>query len=300
MAKLKQHRVVIAIDGSPAAKAALATAVKFPWPESSNARAVVARTSWLPADSDWLTDHAEAREALEKNSKPVADAARRVLEPRWPDAKTVIVNAAPRDAILAEAARFKASLIVVGWRGYGSFRRLLAGSVSRSVAAQATCAVMVVRESPRALRRFVIGFDGASNAERAVDLLASLAPRRGNSVVLVNVVEPAHMPLSVARLPSSIRMPMRHAVTALKRQRREQGLARLLAPTARLEQAGWTVSSEVRVGDPLANLLEAVDDHHADVLVLGARATSGLELALMGSVATGALDRSPAAVLLVR
>lgn len=304
MAANPAHRILIATDGSGPAQAALATAVKFPWPgprrDSVRVRAVIARSSWLPADADWLTDPAQARAALQQNAQAVADAARRVLERRWPQPQVVVVNAPPRDAILAQAERFKASMIVIGWRGYGSFRRLLAGSVSRAIAEHATCPVMVVRQAHKEVRRFVVGFDGCANAERAIDLLSTLAPRRGSSVVLVNVVEPAHMPLSVARLPSSVRAPLRHAVTALKRQRNEQGLAMLAGPAARLQAAGWNVSPEVRAGDPLASLMEAVEEHAADVLVLGARATHGLKRALLGSVANGALDRSFAAVLLVR
>lgn len=300
MTAAEAHRILIATDGSPAAQAALATAVRFPFQDSTCVRAVVARSSWLPADLEWLTDHAKARTAFEQNSKPVADAARRVLARRWPDSKVVAVNAPPKEAILAEADRFKASMVIVGWRGYGSFRRLLAGSVSRAIATRASCPVLVVRKAPKAVRRIVIGYDGCANADRAVDLLASLKPRRGNRVTLVNVVEPTHMPLSAARLPSSIRMPIRHAMTALKRQRYQQGEQQLEAPRVRLEQAGWTVGSEVRAGDPLACLIEAVDEVGADVLALGARATSGVELALMGSVASGALDQSPCAILIAR
>ncbi|MGQ0622702.1 MAG: universal stress protein [Panacagrimonas sp.] len=300
MATSKQHRILIATDGSRAAQAALATTVKFPWPESSRVRVLIARTSWLPVDSDWLTGHKEARAALEKNFEPVADAARRLLAPRWPDPKVVIIDSSPQVAILAEAARFKASLIVLGWRGHGSFRRLLAGSVSRSIAAHAPCPVLVVREAPKAVRRFVLGFDGCLNAERALDFLSSLDPVRGSSVVLVNVVEPVHVPHSLARFPSSVRAPIRREVSAIKVQRREQGQARLDAAATRLEGLGCTIRTEVRVGDPLASLLEAVEEHRADVLILGARATDGLERALLGSVANGALDRSPAAVLLVR
>ena len=66
------------------------------------------------------------------------------------------------------------------------------------------------------------------------------------------------------------------------------------------ERSGWTAKSEVRFGAPLASLLEAVEEHRADVLMLGARAMSGLENALLGSVANGALDRSPVPVMLVR
>lgn len=296
----RQHRILIATDGSRAAQAALATAVRFPWPQSARVRAVIARTSWLPADSDWLTDDAEAQAALEKNFEPAAEAARRVLGPRWPEPEVVIVDASPGVAILAEAARFKASLIALGWRGHGRFRRLLAGTVSRRIAAHAACPVLVVRDAPKAVRRFVLGFDGCDNAELAVEFLSSLDPVRGSSVVLVHVVDPIHVPHSVARFPSSVRAPIRRQMSAITQQRREQGHARLLAPAARLERAGWTVKSEVRAGDPLASLLEAVEEHRADVLMLGARAAGGVDDARLGSVANGALERSPAAVLLVR
>lgn len=300
MVTSQPHRILIATDGSRAAQAALATTAKFPWPASSRVRAVVARTSWLPVDSDWLTDVKGARAALEKNFEPIVEAARTALASRWPNPKAVIVDASPRVAILAEATRFKASVIVLGWRGYGTFRRLMAGSVSRSVATQADCAVLVVRDAPRTVRRFVLGFDGSPNAERALDFLCSLDTGNGSSVALVNAVELIHMPASLARFPSSIRAPIRREMSSIKRQRRHEGQARLDTGGARLRALGWTVDTKLCVGDPLANLLETVETHRADVLIVGARATEGVELALLGSVALGALDQSPAAVLLVR
>ena len=294
MAMPKQHRILIATDGSRSAQAALAMAVKFPWPASSRVRAVVARSNWLPADSE------QARAAVEESFEAVAALARRALARRWPEPKVVFIDELPDDAILAEATRFNASLIVLGWRGHGTFRRLLAGSVSRSVAAHAQCPVLVVHEAAKAVRRFVVGFDGCPNSERALEFLSSLEPVRGSSVVLVSVVEPVHTPASVGLIPSSMRAHIHHEVAALNEERRQQGQATVVAGAARLERSGWTAKSEVRVGAPLASLLEAVDEHRADVLMVGARATSGLERALLGSVANGALDRSPVPVMLVR
>ncbi len=293
MAMPKQHRILIASDGSRSAQAALATAVKFPWPASSRVRTVIARSSWLPADS------AEARAAVEKSFQDAADAARRALARRWPESKVVFLDVPPVDAILGEAEYFKASLIVLGWRGHGTFRRLLAGSVSRSVAARAHCPVLVVREAASTVRRLVVGFDGCPNAERALEFLGSLEPERGSRVVLVNVVEPVSVPASVGRFSSSVRADVHRGAAALNKERYQQGQAAVAAGAARLERSGWTVKSEVRVGATLASLLKAVEEHRADVLVLGARATSGLERALLGSVANGALDRSPVPVLLV-
>ncbi len=294
MAMPKQHRILIATDGSRTAQAALATAAKFPWPASSRVRAVVARSSWLPANSE------QTRAAVEQSFETAAAAARHALARRWPVSQVLFSDGATVDAILAEAERFKASLIVLGWRGHGTFRRLLAGSVSRSVAAKAQCPVLVVREAPAAVRRFLVGFDGCPNATLALEFLSSLEPGRGSRVVLVNVVEPVSVPASVGRLPSSVRADVHRGAAALNKERYQQGQATVAAGTAQLERSGWTAKGEVRVGAPLASLLKAVEEHRADVVVLGARATSGMERALLGSVANGALDRSPVPVLLVR
>ena len=294
LAMKKQHRIVFAVDGSRTSEAALATALQFPWPASTRASAVVARfSSWLPAISE------QARAAFEISFQAAAAVARRALSGRWPESKVVLVDAPPVDAILAEAVRFEASLIVLGWRGHGVFRRLLAGSVSRSVAERAQCPVLVVRTPARRIHRFVVGFDGCPNAERALDLLSSLEPGRSSRVVLVNVVEPLSVPASARHLPSSARAQLRYEVAAINEQRHQQGLATAAAGVARLEGAGWKAKAEVRVGAPLASLLQAVADHRGDVLVVGARATSGVQRALLGSVASGALNAAPV-VLLVR
>jgi nucleotide-binding universal stress UspA family protein len=69
---------------------------------------------------------------------------------------------------------------------------------------------------------------------------------------------------------------------------------------AKLRRAGWTVRGEVRKGTPLAGLLEVVGRAKAYLVVIGARAKSGVKRALLGSVAAGALDRSVVPVLVVR
>lgn len=294
MAISKRHRILIATDGSPSAQAALATAVKFPWSASARARAVVARPDSLTGAS------ADARAVLVPIAEATANSARRVLTSRWGKAEIISLDERPADAILAEARRFNASVIVLGWRGHGTFQRLLAGSVSRTVAAQAKCPVLVVRKAPRAVRRVVLGFDGCPNAKRALDFLCSLEPTPGSRVVLVNVVELVSVPASASRLPASVRGHIRRGASAVNEERHRKAQETLDAAVPQLVRYGWAVKREVRVGASLVNVLGAADDHRADVLVLGARASSGVERALLGSVANGAMDRSSVPVLLVR
>jgi nucleotide-binding universal stress UspA family protein len=56
-----------------------------------------------------------------------------------------VLPGSPRSAILEEAERWKADLIVVGSHGYGAWQRLVLGSVSQAVVLHAKCSVEVVR-----------------------------------------------------------------------------------------------------------------------------------------------------------
>jgi nucleotide-binding universal stress UspA family protein len=56
-----------------------------------------------------------------------------------------VLNGPPTHAILDEAQRWDADLIVMGSHGRRGLTRLLLGSVSQAVASQAPCSVEIVR-----------------------------------------------------------------------------------------------------------------------------------------------------------
>jgi len=109
----REFRVLVATDGSAAAKAAVATAARFPWPARTRALGVIARQ--VPREyrlSILLT-------ALDRSAEVVAAGARRALSRRWPETDVTIVDTAPIAAVLNAAKRFEADAIVLGWRGHG-------------------------------------------------------------------------------------------------------------------------------------------------------------------------------------
>ena len=67
-----------------------------------------------------------------------------------------------------------------------------------------------------------------------------------------------------------------------------------------LGAAGWRVRTDARGGVAVRDLIRVGTGLRADVLVLGARGTSGLRRLVLGSVAEAVLDRSPLPVLIVR
>jgi len=293
MTASKRFHVLIATDGSTAARAAMTTVVRMPWPAGSQGSAVVAKQ--VRADygrSILLT-------ALDRTSEITARSAARALRKRWPDGGARVVDAAPIDAILTEARRVRADIIVMGWRGHGPVRRLLAGSVSRGVVRGASCAVLVVRRPIRELHHVVIGVDGSDNADRALCFVAGLEPSRGTRVTVFSAVDLLHTPAH--RLaPAATRATVDAEVARINEGRRTAARTVLSRAAKVLSDSGWNVDQVVTDGAPLRDLLATVSTVGADLLVVGARGVTGLRHLLLGSVAQGALNRSPVPVLVVR
>jgi nucleotide-binding universal stress UspA family protein len=234
--------------------------------------------------------------ALDRGAEKATESARRTLSRRWPDVEVEIADKTPVEGILGAAKRFRADVIVVGWRGHGAVRRLLMGSVSRGVVRGSTCAVLVVRRSQQ-VHKLVVGVDGSSTAKRAVAFVGRLVPPDGGRVTLVNAVE-------LLTPPSRGRVP---GAASIAREVKRQNTIRARAATrelnraaAGLERMGWQTRTMVVHGEPLRDLLGAVAANRAQLLVVGARGTSGVRYLLLGSVAEGALNQSPVAVLVVR
>jgi nucleotide-binding universal stress UspA family protein len=293
MTDVKRFHVLIATDGSVAAKAAVATAVRFPWPDGSRAFGVVAKQG--PAEYR----RSILLAALDRTADLAATNAARALSRRWPDAQIRVVDASPVDAIVREAVRLRADVIVMGWRGDGAVRRLLTGSVSRGVVRRAPCAVLVVRRALRDLRHIVVGFDGSADARHGVELTSSLNPPRSGRVSLFTAVESMYVP-SQALVRPDTRAAISAEVTRINEERLAVAHQALNRATRTLTRAGWKVDRVVTTGAPLRDLLATVAKKRADLVVVGAKATTGVRHLLLGSVAEGALNRSPVPVFITR
>ncbi len=289
----KDFRVLVATDGSTAAKMAVVTAVRFPWPAGSRAQGVTARR--VPADYRKSILLA----ALDRNAEGIASGARRTLSRRWPGAEVTIVDTTPVEGVLREAKQFAADVIVLGWRGHGAVRRFLMGSVSRGVVRGARCAVLVVRRGQRDVRGIVLGFDGSANSQRAVEFVGRLQPPRGGQVTIFAAVDYMGVP-SNALAPRGVGAAVAAEVRRINAARTARARKSLARAEGRLARAGWRVRTTVSAAAPLHGLLTTVDAAAADLLVVGARGASGFRHLLVGSVAEGALNRCPVPVLVVR
>jgi nucleotide-binding universal stress UspA family protein len=145
-------RVVVGVDGSVGARAALRFAVEDAVRRGVPVEAVISHhppEAWMDFDAigDFRYDEAEAA-ARQRAETTIAEVLRDVPEPH-PEIHVTAVLGSAADALIRESAG--ADLLVVGSRGHGGFSSMLLGSTSMHCALHAECPVTVVH-SPEAHR----------------------------------------------------------------------------------------------------------------------------------------------------
>ena len=145
-------RILLAVDGSTCSEAAVDEVGTRPWPSNSEFKIVSAfQVPMTQTPEVWAlnaTYYNEMEKALSAQAQRVVDSSVSQLKMALGQSANVtgqILAGPPSSAILEEAERWEANLIVVGSHGYGTWHRLVLGSVSQAVVLHAKCSVEVVR-----------------------------------------------------------------------------------------------------------------------------------------------------------
>ena len=147
-------KILLALDGSPFSDAVVDEVARRPWPANTEVMIFsVFEHPILPMVEGWAPSgdyFAELVRAAEEQAQNIVQKAARELHDRQDDKlriTTKVIEGQPRYAILGEAERWGADLILVGSHGYRGLTKLWLGSVSQAVATHAKCSVEIVRSS---------------------------------------------------------------------------------------------------------------------------------------------------------
>jgi len=143
-------RILVATDGSAGSDCAIASVAGRPWPPNSQIAILTVVHTNVPMVPDVFLGGAAAHvTALEedRDRAPVRlqQARERLSAVRDVSLTSLMLEGDPAKAVVEEADRWKADLIVVGSHGYGVMKKLLLGSVAQAVAQHAHCSVEIVR-----------------------------------------------------------------------------------------------------------------------------------------------------------
>jgi nucleotide-binding universal stress UspA family protein len=143
------NRIIIGVDGSANAAAAVSAVAQRVWPTGSEFKVITAVDIPLWVELLLGSGAADSTANNEEHNlsfaRPPVQSAVEELRGKNLVATPVIVEGDPKQLLVDEAKRWEADCIFLGAKGRGRLERLLLGSVSAAVAARAHCSVEVVR-----------------------------------------------------------------------------------------------------------------------------------------------------------
>jgi nucleotide-binding universal stress UspA family protein len=185
-------------------------------------------------------------------------------------------NGNPLEEVLQEARISGADLLVVGQRsGSGNH-----GILARNLVRKSNGNTLIIPEQSRAsLQTILVPVDFSAHSLRALELAIGINRSlvKKAKIICVNVFE----------LPAVFSYKVRHSYEALKQMMEEDRMAAFkdfLSGYALDEEHIEMALIEQGYGNIGAFLYQFCEDHHADLIVVGAKGHSKVELLLLGSV----------------
>ncbi len=196
------------------------------------------------------------------------------------DIETIAKQGSVAETICATANSGDVDLIVMATRGRSGLKRLVLGSVTSEVVANAHRPVLVVPpahegdDGDTAFGRILVPLDGSETAERVLPAAASLAAAFDAVLTLT------HVPLPTVEDHGAMERYLGAARTAL-------------------ERAGLRAETHVGGHEPDAAIPELAASLGADLIAMATHGRGGMERALIGSVAETVVGTADVPVLLV-
>lgn len=296
-AQERPSAVIVGVDGSPTAHAALIWATEAAARRGEQLRIVhgLGMPMVMGTFSNSKSERYKASEAAREAGHTILTESSAYARGTQPDLDVATVLA-PEDApavLLNEAQH--GDVIVVGSRGLGAVRAIMLGSVSVRTSSHAPCPVVVVPESDdrdRHQGKVVVGVDGSDSSRRALRFALNHALATGSEVMVVNSWE-VPLPMDAASLAADAQTLHEEVFD----RQSEEIVAGVLAEVIDDRTEDLEINAVRMQANPVEALLKAGED--ADLIVVGSRGRGGVRGLVMGSTSQGVLHHAhgPVAVL---
>jgi nucleotide-binding universal stress UspA family protein len=200
----------------------------------------------------------------------------------------------PYKAIVEEAEKNRADLIVMGRRGRTGLKRLLMGSVTAKVIGHSPCNVLVVpRAADIKFKNILIATDGSKYSMAAASEAMGIAKRCDASLFAIAVVQSETIsPFDI------VHAEMQRDLIAKRELEDAERNVNELNEIAKKE--GVRIECSVIGGRPYEAIVETARSRKADLILMGSHGRTGVDRLLMGSVTERVVGNADCAVLVVK
>lgn len=283
------HRILVPLDGSPFAEAALPYAFHLARRDAAEVQLVTVRERPLPvtrAQGAPVRDPAFDQEQRREARRYLDVLLGRIAASDRARIRTELLEGPVADTLAAHARTAMADLVVMTTHARGGVSRAWLGSVADGLLRRSPVPLLMLRpgeartpvEDVAGFRRVLLPQDGSAASEQVIGHAINVAGVEGVRYVLLRVLAAGESPVRAA-LP-------RRGETPSSRAQRATVEARLDATADTLRSRGLTVDTHVVVDDsPARGILDYAVESGADLVAMTTRSRGGLERLVLGSVA---------------
>jgi nucleotide-binding universal stress UspA family protein len=283
------ERIVVAYDGSDYSKAALTEAVN--WIKRHGGNAVLVHAVFFD-EEEFGNIPEQVEKRMNFGKKICYQAKEDASSTLGVGLESIVCEGDPPDTIVEIAEAKKAELIAMGTRGRKGIKRILMGSVTSGVIANAPCDVLVVKNPcSNCAGRYtslLVAFDGSEPGKRALSQACRMAAMDGGAITVLYVV-PRYEEMIEFLRTSSIKESL------MKEAQKITAKAVDLA-----SEKGVQAKVLIEDGDAGSRISETAERERNDLIVMGSRGWSGVNKAVLGSTAERVIMHAGCPILVVR
>jgi len=285
--------MLVPLDGSPASEQALPYAQRI-------ARATLAHVVLVRAAQAFTVpgmDPTETQLAAIAEAQAYLDEQAAKLSTIGLATETAAMYGEAASVILDEVQVRKADVVIMATHGRAGPGRWLFGSVAEEVLRSSPVPIVLVPPGaaspwpPDRPLRILVPLDGSELGESVLETLDSFAARLGADVVLIQVVE---LPPYGLYAQGAEYLGSDPDAALMDAQRYLAEISKHLQPTFQ------SVRVRAEIGHPATAIAQIATEERADLIAMATHGRSGLPRLVLGSFATGVLQRAGLPLFLVR
>jgi nucleotide-binding universal stress UspA family protein len=290
----KTNHLILAVDGSEHANAAIQLIQNLPLPSTCK---ITVLSVLIPRNAQY---HAALEHFMEQTKL--------LLESEEYHVETHLLTGYPAEQIIDFTNQHKPDLIVLGAKGLRGTPRILLGGVAQQVIEYACCPVLIVRAPHTEANRILLVTDGSEHSRFAVRHLGVCPLPKEADIAIMHVLPPEVTPEMLIRswpygmdaIPVVTSIEIEEKLARQADDEEQSGVALLQRTANELSNLGIQAKTVLRRGDAATEILEYAQENQIDLIIAGSRGLTQIQSWFLGSVSRKLVHYAECSVLIVK